>query len=517
MSDERNATDGGRVRVLVVDDEPMVLRTLDAALTQAGFEVLTSATGREALELAARERPEVVLLDKHLPDVGGQEVLARLRSDGVTADTVVLMISGDDDVHHRLEGFEGGANDYLTKPVDARELLARIQVQLSSRERWLGRLDAAMSSRMRLARSLMDLSDRTAVLPEVLAELARQLDAELDVAGVALRTRQGGHLAPPVAQRDSRGGLDIAVSAEAAMEGPWLERAAGLVVVHVPLQTASETFAVLSVEPRTGAEQLLATLVDLAPQLSALLLPMVDAAVSTSVDRARVERLLEPDGMWPVFQPIVELSGRRVVGYEGLTRFVDGTRPDLGFTLAERAGMRATLELEAVRRVLRAARRLPEDVWVSVNVSAATLLGADLVPLVAGTAQRLMLEITEHELVTDYAAVRQAVARLGDVRIAVDDAGSGYASLRHVYELRPDVIKLDRGWVADIDHDPVRQAMIAGLLTFSLATDAMLVGEGIERSEEAATLASLGVPWGQGYWFARPDVLDRLLSHERAG
>lgn len=515
MTEERGGANVDRVRVLVVDDEPMMLRTCAFALAQAGYEVLTSATGEAALELAARERPEVVLLDRHLPDLSGQEVLARLRSDAATADAVVVMVSGDYEVNHRLEGFRGGASDYLTKPVDVRELLARIKFQLSSRERWLGQLDTVMSSRMRLARSLVSLTDRTVALPDVIAQLAHEFDAELDVAGVALRTRQGGHLAPPITQRDSRGGLDIAMSAEAALDSPWLERAAGLVVVHVPLQAASETFAVLSVEPRSGAEQLLATLVDLAPQLSALLLPMVDAAVSTRTDRARVERLLQTEGMWPVFQPIVELSDRRVVGYEGLTRFVDGTRPDLGFTLAERVGMRATLELEAIRRALQAATRLPEDVWVSVNVSAATLLGADLGPLVAGMSHRLMLEITEHELVTDYTAVLEAVAGLGEVRVAVDDAGSGYASLRHVYELRPDVIKLDRGWVSGIDQDPVRQAMIAGLHTFSQAMGATLVGEGIEHGEEAATLASLGVPWGQGFLFARPDVLDHFLVQEQ--
>lgn len=510
MTEERAGTKGDRTRVLVVDDEPLMLRTFEAALVQAGYEVLTSATGEEALELAARERPEVVLLDRHLPDLSGQEVLARLRSDATTADAVVLMISGDDEIHHRLEGFEGGANDYLTKPMDLRELLARIHGQLSSRDRWVGGLNAAMSSRMRLARSLVSLSDRTLELPDVVAELARELDAELDVTGVALRTRQGAHLVPPVSLRDSRGGLDVAMSAE-TLDSPSLERAAGLVVVHVPLQIASETFAVLSVEPRTGAEQLLATLVDLAPQLSALLRPVVDAAVSTSTDRARVEQLLQHDGMWPVFQPIVDLSDRRVLGYEGLTRFVDGTRPDLGFALAERVGMRATLELEAVRRILQEAQRLPQDAWVSVNVSAATLLRADLGPLVAGMPRRLFLEITEHELVTDYGAVLDAVTELG-VGVAVDDAGSGYASLRHVYELRPDVVKLDRGWVAGIDQDPVRQAMISGLRIFSRATGASLVGEGIERDEEAAMLGSLGVSWGQGFLFARPDVLDHVVG-----
>lgn len=497
---------GDLVRVLVVEDELLMRRAFTAALDGAGFEVVTASTGREAIDVAVRDRPEVVLLDRRLPDIGGQEVLDRLRSDPRTDGAVILMVSAEGQLDRKLEGLVGGANDYLTKPVDLQELVARIQGQLSARDRWVGRLDETMSARLRLVRALVDL-DVARPLEEVTADLDRALDAELGVRQFAVRPVDPDVLVPASGSRGRDGSTTLAGWAARALEGPWVERAPGQPVVHVPLQTASTPFAVLSVTPRDEPEPVLAALVDLAPQLSAMLQPLVAAAVTTATDRQWADRLLAPDGMWPVFQPIVSLADGEVAGFEGLTRFVDGTRPDVGFALAARMGMGATFEVEAVKRILAAAEGLPGDTWVSLNISAATLLSVDLGPVVSESSRRVVLEVTEHESVTDYAGVIAAVGRLEGVGLGVDDAGSGYASLRHIYELRPSMVKLDRGWVADLDRDSTRQALIAGLVAFTTATGASLVGEGVERVEERDVLAELGVPLGQGYFFGRPASL----------
>lgn len=509
------ASRAARVRVLVVEDDVLVLRAFAAVLEQAGYEVLTASTGQEAIEVAGRYRPEVLLLDRCLPDISGQEVLDRLRSDPRTDGVVILMVSGDAHVEDKLEGFGGGVNDYLAKPVDLRELVARVEGQLATRDRWLGQLNEKMSVRLRLAQALVDL-DTTQPLAGVLADLDRALDTELGVRELALRPFGRDTLAPAIDHRGREGATTIASSAARALEVPWLERAPGRSVVHVPLQAASATFAVVSVEPRGEPEPVLSALVDLAPQLSGMLRPAVDAAVMVASDQQWADRLLEPGGMWPVFQPIVSLTDGEVVGFEGLTRFADGTRPDLGFALAARLGMGATFEVEAARLVLAAAEELPRDAWVSLNVSAATLLSVDLAPVVAASSRRLTLEITEHEMVTDYAAVIAAVDRLEGVGLSVDDAGAGYASLRHVYELRPSMVKLDRAWVADLDGDPIRQALVRGLLGFTAATGASLVGEGVERVEERAVLAELGVPLGQGFFFGRPATVAELRDTSAA-
>ena len=110
--------------------------------------------------------------------------------------------------------------------------------------------------------------------------------------------------------------------------------------------------------------------------------------------------------------------------------------------------------------------------------------------------------------IEDYAALRSSLASLGsDVLVAVDDAGAGYASLRHILELRPAYAKLDISIVRDIDCDTVRQAMVAGLQYFAVSTGCQLIAEGVETRAEAVILATLGVTLAQGYLFARPGPL----------
>jgi EAL domain-containing protein (putative c-di-GMP-specific phosphodiesterase class I) len=117
----------------------------------------------------------------------------------------------------------------------------------------------------------------------------------------------------------------------------------------------------------------------------------------------------------------------------------------------------------------------------------------------------IVLEITEHVAIEDYSRFRAAVETLGpSVGFAVDDAGAGYASFRHILELRPDYVKLDIGLVREIDHDDVRQALVAGIVYFAERTRCRLIAEGVETPGERDRLQRLGVEYGQGFLLARP-------------
>jgi EAL domain-containing protein (putative c-di-GMP-specific phosphodiesterase class I) len=123
----------------------------------------------------------------------------------------------------------------------------------------------------------------------------------------------------------------------------------------------------------------------------------------------------------------------------------------------------------------------------------------------------LVVELTEHSRIDDYDAVRTALAQLGaTVRLSVDDAGAGFASLRHVVDLRPDFLKLDRSWVTGIEHDESRQALVAGLVGFSNRTGTAMIAEGIETIEEHVMLEQMNVDFGQGYLLGRPSRVSDL-------
>ena len=127
-----------------------------------------------------------------------------------------------------------------------------------------------------------------------------------------------------------------------------------------------------------------------------------------------------------------------------------------------------------------------------------------LAAVVKLTNRPVVVEITEHAEVENYAAVRDAVARTAGVRLSVDDAGAGYASLQHILELQPDFVKLDIGLVRNIDSDPARQALAAGLRHYAEQAGNTLIAEGIETAGEHETLDYLGISLGQGFLFGRP-------------
>ena len=246
--------------------------------------------------------------------------------------------------------------------------------------------------------------------------------------------------------------------------------------------------------------------------------------------RSRIRRALDDDLLHTVFQPICTLAGS-TVGAEALSRFrgPPSRGPLRWFAEAEEVGLLRDLELVAVRAALAALPDLPGGVFLSVNVSPATLATAGFLRLIAGSdGARVVVEITEHARIHDYESLREALDALREfgVRVAIDDAGAGFASLRHILRLEPEFIKLDRTLIDGIECDRSRQALAAGLISFAEKIDATIVAEGIERPAEVDALADLGVRYGQGFFFAQPAPLplpllvgataaDRDSAHER--
>ncbi|MBJ7328757.1 MAG: EAL domain-containing protein [Solirubrobacteraceae bacterium] len=226
--------------------------------------------------------------------------------------------------------------------------------------------------------------------------------------------------------------------------------------------------------------------------------------------RAVVRALIEEPGCLSiVLQPVCRLDSGELVGHEALARFDREPRqaPDLWFRAADEVGEGADLEVAALERALRRLEELPADTFLAVNGSPSLFTRADVQRLLGGVAsERIVLEITEHAPVADYdelAAGLQPMRRRG-VRLAIDDAGAGYASLRHILRLLPDLIKLDRTLVAGIEEDRARQALASGIISFADKMGIGIVAEGIEVEAELQTLRALGVPYGQGYLLARP-------------
>lgn len=224
-------------------------------------------------------------------------------------------------------------------------------------------------------------------------------------------------------------------------------------------------------------------------------------------------RIADEQGLAIVFQPVMDLRSGSIVGYEALSRF-PGTPPEQMFAEAWRIGRGQDLELKAIAMALGAMDQLPGDAWLSVNVAPRTILSSEFEGLIASTpANRLVVEITEHDAVASYDEVTRALEGVLDrgVRLAIDDVGSGYASLAHIVELSPDILKLDGVFTHGVESEIARRALTNAFVRFARDIDAMLVVEGIETREELRVMQTLGIGFGQGFHLGRPASIDLLV------
>jgi EAL domain-containing protein (putative c-di-GMP-specific phosphodiesterase class I)/FixJ family two-component response regulator len=518
--------------IIVADDDQAIRALYRAALEREGYNVVTVTNGRRALEIARGNPVAGMLLDLNMPGLNGLETLQEVRADPVLRTLPVIIVTGSSVEAERMAGLELGADDVLTKPISVAELTARVRAQIRRHSALAQELATGREHRRLLAALLSELP-RDAGLVALATSLADGLRWVVDVEGVAIvtfeRTRARSLAAsgllrsrfPPTRPMPRDIGSNMV---RQASTGPWLDAPKGLRPVEdqdtemafVPFAlTAASTpigcfVYATSDKASTPLAHRLANLIDATELTVSALRPAIEHAETTNAAIHRLRQVIGRRQFAIHLQPIVRLQGGEMVGVEALTRFVDAVRPDVRFAEAARLGLGASLERATLAASIEAASSLPSDVALSVNVSPDVLQHERSLPEIVRRANRpVLIELTEHERIDDYDAVRAAFKRLGPgVRLAVDDAGSGYASLRHILSLQPSYVKLDMAWVQGIERDPVRRSLVSGLTYFASAVGCQLIAEGIESEDERRALIELGVQLGQGYLLGRPAPID---------
>ena len=153
MEGPENALEAAPV-ILVVDDEPFILKNIELLLQARGYTVLTAATGKDGLETALKERPDVVLLDVMLPDVEGYDICRKIKNEPTTRHIPVLMLTALNDVFSKVKGLDAGADDFISKPFNEGELRARVRAFLRTK-----RLHDELDNSYRRLKELEELRD----------------------------------------------------------------------------------------------------------------------------------------------------------------------------------------------------------------------------------------------------------------------------------------------------------------------------------------------------------------------
>jgi EAL domain-containing protein (putative c-di-GMP-specific phosphodiesterase class I) len=251
--------------------------------------------------------------------------------------------------------------------------------------------------------------------------------------------------------------------------------------------------------------------------LAELVRPELDHLRARDQLRESIQGLIASDDVALALQPIFDLRNATCLGVEVLARFpAPFPPPDRMFLRAEHVGLGLELEELVVVRAWPLLEQLPPGLFLALNLTPPAVLA------LARRAQRrpeidlssIVVEVTEHRAIDTYGEMRHELEQLRGrgLRLAVDDAGAGYASLRHVLELRPDLLKVDRSLIDGLAGDPARQAAVSSFVALARDLHALVVAEGVETNEDLDAARALGLDAAQGYLLGRPSTDRELLT-----
>lgn len=529
-----------KFRILMIDDDDDLNTSVAAALEAYDFEVFTATSGEKGLELAYTRHPHLVLLDVMMPGMDGYQVCRELQF-GYTKDIPVVFLTAKTQLAHMMEANRSGASAYITKPFRTERLVETIRDVLRDTSVYYDEitgLPTLANVQVEVQRMLFDHSqlglvyvslegmhaleqvqgfevvdDVLRVVGQRLEQARGQLIRNEDLVSISSLGNAFLVVLSPARERRSIGDDDL-LTIKRRLEHELIDG----------LEDELESRLVAKIDLFVGYARLTQS-----PKVRfkrALLDAIARATRSIQLERDEVrcrlceelDEVIAKEQVSCVFQPIVRLDDYSVLGYELLARGPMESElhhPDALFDLARDEGRVSELDRLCRLMASRGSATLPAGYLRFINTEPVTLFFhsrsdlfvqefVDATP--AALRGQTIIELTENSVIDDFDHMRDVVRRLRahGFRIAIDDAGAGYAGLQTMVEIEPDFIKLDRSLIRKLDESIVKQKLVRTLREFCDEADITLIAEGIETLPQLATLQALGVSHGQGFLFARP-------------
>jgi len=551
-----------RPLLLIADDDEDVQRLLTLFVRPLDCEVLTARDGEEALAIAQARLPDLVLLDVMMPKRSGWEVCQALKAVQRTSQIAVVLVTGRGDVKDRLTGLQLGADDYLVKPFNRDEVLKRIGALLhrKHREPAPGAEAAKASESM-----LFDRASGLPTVPMVLSRLKEMLieqseigivyvdieqfeaieaeygwaffDEFLRCAGEAVVSEARARFPKALVAANLVGGSSFYIFFESRGTDLRQETAFDMVAndVREKLITAMrERFPNMQqgqIGFFVGAAR-----IDYRPQIR--LERQVYQGMQTAGDAVRdaeqqrkkqltreLRDIIRRKRVTTLFQPIVWAQEGTVFGYEVLTRGAPGSsfrNSDMLFGFARDAKLAWALETVALENALKRLRSFDlTGRKYLLNLEAEMFEESEfriheMVSFFSEHRGHFVFELTERAAIEDYAVFRRLLDEFRDkgIEVAIDDAGSGYASLEAIAALAPDYLKITKGLVSTLADEPIKQDLVKMLVDLGGKIGAKTLAEGLETVEEYEWCRDLGVDLLQGYYLAHPQDEPRIGDEE---
>lgn len=238
-----------------------------------------------------------------------------------------------------------------------------------------------------------------------------------------------------------------------------------------------------------------------------------------------IRKILNTENIKLLAQPIINVASGHVQAYEMLTRGPRGTTyesPLQLFSIARQTNMLYDLELLVLEKAFEQIKLTGSRQLIFINFTPMTLgnfrFVKDVLTILKKNSyiktEQIIIEVTERESIDNLQHILSNIKKLRAIgfRFAVDDTGAGYASLDTISKIMPDIIKIDRSVIQDIDSNSIKESMLKGLLLIAKEAGSLVVAEGIETREEAKVLLRNNVDLAQGFYFARPNVMPKAAK-----
>ena len=540
-------------KILIVDDDEDILLIVQTILASAGYSAFIAHDGREGVDMALELRPELILLDVMMPELSGWEVCTTLKNSPETRQIPIVMLTVKSEIRDLITGMQVGADDYITKPFTRRKLLSTVRRLLEDRGEPTAPYLGSENEEIRFKNLLFDAVTELPTVPVIIDALRDRLLDNRDLGVLFVDVEQYSHIEEAYGWevfdnllRETGKALRRMLGTVFATEDfVAVNRAGGSdFYVFTTLEPGEDAHARLQRKARQVEESLRGTLDEaFGSRIHKRIGVFVGHAVIRSNPQMRVERLvyralrqaiaiattkeeerqtmlretfkeiLRKRRIRTVYQPIFDLNTMRLFGHEALTRGPMDTAFESPELLFQYAGEHeAVWELEQLCLQSSAARYVAaHDCMLFINVEAdsVTSLGgrADALAPLVNSKHAIVLEVTERTAIRDIPVFREALGSLRErgFQIAIDDAGSGYASLQSIAELRPNFLKVANTLVTGLHADTIKRDVVEMLLNLSRRIDAVCVAEGIETPEDLEECRRLGIPYGQGFYLGVPE------------
>jgi EAL domain-containing protein (putative c-di-GMP-specific phosphodiesterase class I)/DNA-binding response OmpR family regulator len=540
-------------KILIVDDDEDVLLIVQTILDNAGYSAVLARNGREGVEKAIELHPDLILLDVMMPELSGWEVCTTLKSAPETRQIPIAMLTVKAEIRDLITGMQVGADDYITKPFTRKKLLSSVRRLLDEKRETPPSFLTAENEEMRFKNLLFDGVTELPTVPVIVDALRDRLLDNRDMGVLYIDVEQYSHIEETygwevfdsLLRHTARTLRRMFGTIFAAEDFVAVNRAGGSdFYVFATLEGGDDAATRLQRKARQVEESLRGSLDEaFGARIHKRIGVFVGHALLRPNPQMRIERLvyrglrqaigvattkeeerqtllretfkdiLRRRRVKTVYQAIFRLETLELFGHEALSRGPADSAfesPELLFQFAEE--QEATWELEQLCLASSASQYAPPapgHLFINVEASSVSRLqkeGPQAVAPLFATRHPVVLEVTERSAIRDLPVFRGALAELRarGFRVAIDDAGSGYASLQAIAELKPDFIKVANTLVTGLRSDTIKRDVVEMLVNLAKRIDAVCVAEGIETPEDLEQCRRLGIPYGQGFYLGVP-------------